>query len=333
MPPICNVGISRMCGCVSRLRLASKMNSMTVLNGELRLPVGGALRRAGNVRFVCRVGSGGTRNLGARLGASGLAQRRGLSDGPGNLGDALCRHARLKHANTGFLPSSHRAAFAVSCNLRLRGCSVRSQPSDDESLAGNRRQHGHGQRHCGHALYRHGRHALFGHNCVRPQNCRAVDRCWPLRSLWWPCDLPSGCAMSSIQPGEKFISALVMGSAIPLMHYTGMWAASFYRSGICARSHPTPSAFPRSALWQSARAVSLCWPRPSPHPFSTGSWRQKGDLNLAQERELYFQTMAEAVPEIIWTADPDGADDFFNRRWFDYTGYDVRANAGHRMDG
>jgi diguanylate cyclase (GGDEF)-like protein/PAS domain S-box-containing protein len=30
--------------------------------------------------------------------------------------------------------------------------------------------------------------------------------------------------------------------------------------------------------------------------------------------------MAEAVPEIIWTAGPDGEDDFFNRKCFDYTG-------------
>ena len=47
---------------------------------------------------------------------------------------------------------------------------------------------------------------------------------------------------------------------------------------------------------------------------------RKGDLNLARERELYFQTMAEAVPEIIWTADPSGMDDFFNQKCFDYTG-------------
>ena len=43
-------------------------------------------------------------------------------------------------------------------------------------------------------------------------------------------------------------------------------------------------------------------------------------LNMARDRELYFQTMAEAVPEIIWTADPDGADDYFNQKCFDYTG-------------
>ena len=47
---------------------------------------------------------------------------------------------------------------------------------------------------------------------------------------------------------------------------------------------------------------------------------QKGDHNTPRERELYFQTMAEAIPEIIWTASPDGMDDFFNQRCFDYTG-------------
>jgi diguanylate cyclase (GGDEF)-like protein/PAS domain S-box-containing protein len=47
---------------------------------------------------------------------------------------------------------------------------------------------------------------------------------------------------------------------------------------------------------------------------------QKGDLNQARERELYFQTMAEAVPEMIWTTDPDGLPDFFNERWCRYTG-------------
>lgn len=38
--------------------------------------------------------------------------------------------------------------------------------------------------------------------------------------------------------------------------------------------------------------------------------------------------MAEAVPEIIWTADPSGADDFFNRRCFDYTGMNMEQLRG-----
>ena len=47
---------------------------------------------------------------------------------------------------------------------------------------------------------------------------------------------------------------------------------------------------------------------------------RKSDRATARERELYFQTMADAIPEIIWTADPNGMDDFFNQRCFDYTG-------------
>lgn len=47
---------------------------------------------------------------------------------------------------------------------------------------------------------------------------------------------------------------------------------------------------------------------------------RKGNRATARERELYFQTMAEAVPEIIWTADPNGMDDYFNQKCFDYTG-------------
>jgi diguanylate cyclase (GGDEF)-like protein/PAS domain S-box-containing protein len=55
---------------------------------------------------------------------------------------------------------------------------------------------------------------------------------------------------------------------------------------------------------------------------------QKGNLNTAQERELYFQTMAEAVPEMIWTAEPDGMDDYFNQKWCDYTGLTLEQSRG-----
>ncbi len=47
---------------------------------------------------------------------------------------------------------------------------------------------------------------------------------------------------------------------------------------------------------------------------------QKRNLSATREHEVYFQTMAEAVPEIIWTADPNGMDDYFNQKCFDYTG-------------
>lgn len=39
-----------------------------------------------------------------------------------------------------------------------------------------------------------------------------------------------------------------------------------------------------------------------------------------KESEQNFRNLAEAVPHMVWTAEPDGRPSFFNRRWADYTG-------------
>lgn len=127
---------------------------------------------------------------------------------------------------------------------------------------------------------------------------------------------------------RKIISALVMGSAIPLMHYTGMWAASFRPSNAAVDlTHGI------GVSMMGIEAISAC------SFFVLGcaiissfldrllALRNR-DLNLSRERELYFQTMAETIPEIIWTADPDGADDFFNQKCFDYTGLTLQEMSG-----
>ncbi len=120
--------------------------------------------------------------------------------------------------------------------------------------------------------------------------------------------------------GRKIISALVMGSAIPLMHYTGMWAATFHPS---ADTLDLTHAIGISMLGVVAISLSsflIMGGAIASSFFDRFMAAQKVDLNLSRDRELYFKTMAEAVPEIIWTADPDGADDYFNQKCFDYTG-------------
>ena len=119
---------------------------------------------------------------------------------------------------------------------------------------------------------------------------------------------------------RKIISTLVMGSAIPLMHYSGMWAASFFPSDIApALAHSVGIsmigvvAISTSTLFLLAGAIAFS----SLDRFIDS---QRFDLNASRERELYFHTIAEAVPEIIWTATPDGQDDYFNQRCFDFTG-------------
>ncbi|GAC1594567.1 MAG: hypothetical protein NVS3B28_25330 [Candidatus Velthaea sp.] len=51
--------------------------------------------------------------------------------------------------------------------------------------------------------------------------------------------------------------------------------------------------------------------------------RTRGD-----EQARAFQTIADGIPEILWTAKSDGTIDWYNRRWFEYTGLTVEAASG-----
>ena len=50
--------------------------------------------------------------------------------------------------------------------------------------------------------------------------------------------------------------------------------------------------------------------------------------HIARQSELFFRTMADAVPEIVWTANPDGSTDFLNRKWLDYSGLTLEQTSG-----
>lgn len=41
-----------------------------------------------------------------------------------------------------------------------------------------------------------------------------------------------------------------------------------------------------------------------------------------RESEGRFRLLAEVMPQIVWTASPDGSVDYFNSRWYEYTGLD-----------
>ena len=41
---------------------------------------------------------------------------------------------------------------------------------------------------------------------------------------------------------------------------------------------------------------------------------------LAQESEERYRSLADAVPQIVWTSDADGKVIFYNERWYEYTG-------------
>ncbi|WP_281233983.1 PAS domain-containing sensor histidine kinase [Flavobacterium gelatinilyticum] len=49
---------------------------------------------------------------------------------------------------------------------------------------------------------------------------------------------------------------------------------------------------------------------------------QKEIQEIIKESEEKFRQLADLVPQIIWTGNPDGFVDYYNQRWYEYTGFD-----------
>ena len=57
------------------------------------------------------------------------------------------------------------------------------------------------------------------------------------------------------------------------------------------------------------------------------SARKKAQEAL-EDSEARYRFLADAMPQIVWTADPDGNLDYYNQRWFDYTGMTLEETTG-----
>ncbi len=51
-----------------------------------------------------------------------------------------------------------------------------------------------------------------------------------------------------------------------------------------------------------------------------------------KESEKSFRCLVEAIPQIVWTATPEGVVDFYNQRWYDYTGLNPEESKGGGWD-
>jgi PAS domain S-box-containing protein len=54
---------------------------------------------------------------------------------------------------------------------------------------------------------------------------------------------------------------------------------------------------------------------------------------ILRDSEKRFRVLAETLPQMVWTGDPDGALDFLSRRWTEFTGVGVELQLGSRWMG
>jgi len=77
-------------------------------------------------------------------------------------------------------------------------------------------------------------------------------------------------------------------------------------------------------LWIKARATPLRDGLLVFYRNITGRKRAEEEL---RESEARFRTIADTMPQIVWSTQPDGYHDYFNRQWYEYTG--VPEGAAH----
>jgi two-component system, sensor histidine kinase and response regulator len=55
---------------------------------------------------------------------------------------------------------------------------------------------------------------------------------------------------------------------------------------------------------------------------------RKASAEALRESESHFQLLADAMPQMVWAARPDGWNEYFNKRWFDYSGLTYEQTEG-----
>src|SRR6185437_3186905 len=59
--------------------------------------------------------------------------------------------------------------------------------------------------------------------------------------------------------------------------------------------------------------------------------RERREAEIAELRgatERRYKNLADAIPQIVWTADPEGDASHFNQRWTDHTGFSPQQSLG-----
>jgi diguanylate cyclase (GGDEF)-like protein/PAS domain S-box-containing protein len=54
--------------------------------------------------------------------------------------------------------------------------------------------------------------------------------------------------------------------------------------------------------------------------------------STVREVESQFRTLAEAIPQIVWTAGPEGKTNYINRRWYEMTGSPANSGPGNWVE-
>jgi PAS domain S-box-containing protein len=153
-----------------------------------------------------------------------------------------------------------------------------------------------------HALDLHGIANVEGH-------FRRINPAWQ-RTLGWTVDELTGSPwLDFVHPDDRKLT-LEAGSRL----FAGASIVSFENRYRCKDA---------SYRWLQWHAEAV-----GGEAYCTGRDVTQEHLQKDARNQRYVENMAEALPQIVWTARPDGELDYYNERWFAYTGMTIEQTQG-----
>ena len=127
---------------------------------------------------------------------------------------------------------------------------------------------------------------------------------------------------------RKLLSALIMGSAIPLMHYTAMAAVRFYASDVPLNTRYTVRVSSLGIVVITVTSLLVLMLAIATAFLDRMLAMQAAVVTAARDGEARFRMLAEAIPQIVWTATPKRGFDYCNQRWYELTGLTEKQTLG-----
>ena len=124
---------------------------------------------------------------------------------------------------------------------------------------------------------------------------------------------------------RSIAGAAASGAVVLLL---GLLAAERYARRVAASLHALvdaadalvlgklPRSIPPGVQEASRIGAALTWAATS---LATRE-RERASSAATVQEEARFRTITDAMPQMVWSAQPDGRHDYYNRRWYEYTG-------------
>ena len=124
----------------------------------------------------------------------------------------------------------------------------------------------------------------------------------------------------------KILSAVIVGAAIALLPYLSLCAIRFHPSSVPADLARTVGRSSLGVAATAGTAFLILLGAVVASVLEGLLESHEAVVEKAQESEVFFRSLSEAIPGIIWTARADGGVDFVSDRWYSYSGQSPQPN-------